>query len=155
MVTPPMSLPSRGWGDSGGGSSGGSFRSRQHVYPNSGFSCHHAAPTSYTSSSNYSVHDNSRHDGVAEGGGDRGRVGGDSAKGGVGNGAGAPQQQQLRLERFSLSDGFSSAEEETWGSEGEVRMSRGFRGKHRKRYFVKEPCGGKADITVYIIVSAA
>ncbi|CAN0176258.1 unnamed protein product [Scytosiphon promiscuus] len=112
MVTPPMSLPSRGWGDSGGGFSGGSFRTRPYPHPHpAGLPHNHAVPTSITSNSNYSLHGSSRHDCVAGGGG----------AGAAGKGSGEQQQQLLRrLDRFSLSDGFSSAEEETWGSEGEI-----------------------------------
>ncbi|CAN0135437.1 unnamed protein product, partial [Hapterophycus canaliculatus] len=72
-----------------------------------------------TSSSNYSIHDHGRHDCVA--GGCVGAGGAEASADASGTGTGATALQQRRqLERFSLSDGFSSAEEETWGSEGEI-----------------------------------
>ena len=101
-VTPPMTLPSRGWGDRDSGSEGCGIR---HF---SGFSCH---PSS-------------------AGGGDTGSTtescssgsscGRGSTGGGLRGGAGLDCDGR-ELKQFHLSDGFSSAEEETWGSEGEVR----------------------------------
>lgn len=117
MVTPPMTLPSRGWGDSGSEGSG----SRRL----SGFSYHSSSVGNTDSTCGCSVHDSSGHGSMMSGvsvyssgstGSGRSGVGADGKRGG--------QQQQQQLEWFNLSDGFSSAEEETWGSEGEVGATR-------------------------------
>lgn len=93
-TTPPLSLPGRGWGDSGSSGCVGHFGPS---YSNSLYG-------SQGVDSSIS-------------GGSRGSIssGGRSAYGGGGEGADG-------LMRFHLDDGFSSAEEETWGSEGEVRL---------------------------------
>eukprot|EP00904_Undaria_pinnatifida_P012784 jgi/Undpi1/8636/HiC_scaffold_25.g11101.m1 len=91
-TTPPLSLPGRGWGDSGSSGCVGHFGPS---YSNSLYG-------SQGVDSSIS-------------GGSRGSIssGGRSAYGGGGEGADG-------LMRFHLDDGFSSAEEETWGSEGEI-----------------------------------
>lgn len=113
-VTPPMTLPSRGWGDRDSGSEGCGVR---HF---SGFSCHSAADTgSITGSCSSSGSSCSHGSGSAAGtGGAGGGVGsGGRLRNSTGIGCGGRE-----LKPFHLSDGFSSAEEETWGSEGEVRV---------------------------------
>ncbi|CAN0272013.1 unnamed protein product [Pylaiella littoralis] len=120
-VTPPMTLPSRGWGDGGSEGSGGSRRS-------SGFSCHSYSSVGNSGSSSSSscgcgcgVHGSSGHGSWTSGGSVYGSGSACSERGGAGGGGkGGGQQQQQQLKWFDLPDGFSSAEEETWGSEGEI-----------------------------------
>ncbi|CAM9911209.1 unnamed protein product [Laminaria digitata] len=94
-TTPPLSLPGRGWGDSGSSGCVGHFG------------------PSYS---------NSLYDGSSQGvhssvsGGSRGSLS-SGVSSGYGYGGGGGDEEPMR---FRLEDGFSSAEEETWGSEGEI-----------------------------------
>lgn len=91
-TTPPLSLPGRGWGDSGSSGCVGHFG------------------PSYSNS----LYDGSQGVHSSLSGGSRG-----SLSSGVSSGYGDGDEGPIR---FRLEDGFSSAEEETWGSEGEVRL---------------------------------
>eukprot|EP00903_Cladosiphon_okamuranus_P016357 g15085.t1 len=117
-VTPPMTLPSRGWGDRHSGSEGYGFGVRHFT----SFSRHSTGDTgsatgscSSGSSCGGRSSSSSGRSSAAVGGGGGGNGGSRSSSTSVGVGC-----EGRELKQFHLSDGFSSAEEETWGSEGEI-----------------------------------
>lgn len=126
-VTPPMSLPSRGWGDSGSEGCGSRYSfSAFSVYSTaadnsvvddgSSASCCGGCNSS-VGGGNSINNGSSGHGSVCSGGSSSsvGSLGDEDRKQ-------RQQHQQQQLKPFYVSEGFSSAEEETWGSEGEVRI---------------------------------
>ena len=137
IVTPPMTLPGRGWGDGGdrgrrrgrsrGGSSCYTFSLTdvpakhgvravcgKSVEKNGSTRSIATGDTACISSSSSSSSSGIGSSNCCSGGGGDERVGAAAASSRRGKG-------RIRVAYFELSDGFSSAEEETWGSEGEVR----------------------------------
>lgn len=116
MTTPPLTLPGRGWGDS-------------HTFSTAHFGTCNATTHSSSSSSASSTATRGT---ACMSSSSCGSAGACAGSGGGGGGGSGMRGGRRSVRRFELPDGFSSAEEETWGSEGEVRRGAFFFGAYER-----------------------